>query len=133
MVGIKIRPHSEKKIEAKRGEVYLIHFDPLKKGKFKKVIRNTEIKDPHPAVVISNDIQNKKSSRITVVPLTHTLKPFYESWEVYSNFNNEKGKIMCDQVKNIDNQRIIKHLGTLDLKTLKEVESKILDGLEFIN
>jgi len=79
MVGIKIRPHSEKKIEAKRGEVYLIRFDPLKKGKFKKVIKNTEIKDPHPAVVISNDIQNKKSSRITVVPLTHTLKPFYES------------------------------------------------------
>ena len=133
MVGIKIRPHSEKKITAKRGEVYLIRFDPLIKGKFKKIVKNTEIKDPHPAVVISNDIQNQKSSRITVVPLTHTLKPFYEGWEVYSNFNNEKGKIMCDQVKNIDKQRIIKHLGTLDPKTLKEVESKILDSLELIN
>ena len=132
MTAIKIKPHSEKKIEAKRGEVYLIRFDPLKKDKFKKVVKNTEIKDPHPAVVISNDIQNQKSSRITVVPLTHTLKPFYESWEVYSDFNNEKGKIMCDQVKNIDKQRIIKHLGTLDLKTLKEVERKILDGLELI-
>src|SRR6185437_977974 len=132
MVAIKIKPHSEKKIEAKRGEVYLISFDPLKKGKFKKVVKNTEIKDPHPAVVISNDIQNKKSSRITVVPLTHTLKPFYESWEVYSNFNNGKGKIMCDQLKNIDKKRIIKHLGTLDPKTLKEVERKILDSLELI-
>jgi hypothetical protein len=39
---------------------------------------------------------------------------------------------MCDQVKNIDIQRIIKHLGKLDLKTLKEVERKILDGLELI-
>jgi mRNA-degrading endonuclease toxin of MazEF toxin-antitoxin module len=87
MVGIKIKPSKEKKVEAKRGEVYLIRFDPLndsqrsKKGKFKPRIKNTEIKDPHPAVVISNDIQNKKSSRITVVPLTHTLKPFYEGWE----------------------------------------------------
>jgi hypothetical protein len=45
---------------------------------------------------------------------------------------NEKGKIMCDQVKNIDKNRIIKHLGTLDLKTLKEVERKILDGLELV-
>ena len=131
MVSIKIKP--KKEIEACRGEVYLIRFDPLKKGKFKKVVKNTEIKDPHPAVVISNDIQNKKSGRITVVPLTHTLKPFYEEWEVYSNFNNEKGKVMCDQVKNIDKQRIIKHLGTLDPKTLKEVESKILDSLELIN
>lgn len=130
MISIKIKP--KKEIQAKRGEVYLIRFDPLKKGKFQPKIKNTEIKDPHPAVLISNDIQNKKSSRITVVPLTHTLKPFYESWEVYSNFNNQKGKIMCDQVKNIDKKRIIKHLGTLEIKTLKEVESKILDGLELI-
>lgn len=132
MVGIKIKVQKDKKIEAKRGEVYLIRFDPLKKGKFQSRIKNTEIKDPHPAVVISNDIQNKKSSRITVVPLTHTTKPFYESWEVYSNFNQQKGKIMCDQVKNIDKQRIIKHLGTLDLKTMREVERKVLDGLELI-
>ena len=133
MAVIKIKPGSEKKIEVKRGEVYLIRFDPVKKSKFRKKVINTEIKDPHPAVIISNDIQNKKSSRITVAPLTHTLKTFYESWEVYSNFNNEKGKIMCDQVKNIDKKRIIKHLGTLDSKTLKEVERKILDGLELIN
>ncbi|CAG8558366.1 10056_t:CDS:2 [Diversispora eburnea] len=105
----------------------------LKEGKFKIISRNTEIKDPHPAVIISNDIQNLKSNRITVVPFTHTLKPFYESWEVHSNFNNQKGKIMCDQVKNIDKNRIIKHLGTLDPKTLKEAERKILDGLELIN
>jgi mRNA-degrading endonuclease toxin of MazEF toxin-antitoxin module len=79
MASVKIKTLKKGKIEAKRGEVYLIRFDPLKKGKFKKVIKNTEIKDPHPAVVISNNIQNQKSSRITVVPLTHTLKPFYKS------------------------------------------------------
>jgi len=39
---------------------------------------------------------------------------------------------MCDQIKNIDKQRIIKHLGTFDLKTMREVERKILDGLELI-
>ena len=121
MISIKVKP--KKEIQASRGEVYLIRFDPLMKGKFKRIIKNTEIKDPHPAVVISN-------SRITVAPLTHTLKPFYEGWEVC--FNNEKGKVMCDQVKNIDKQRIIKHLGTLDPKTLKEVERKILDNLELI-
>jgi hypothetical protein len=35
-------------------------------------------------------------------------------------------------VKNIDKNRIIKHLGTLNSRTLKEVERKILDGLELI-
>jgi hypothetical protein len=40
---------------------------------------------------------------------------------------------MCDQVKNIDKQRVIKHLGTLDLKTMKEVKRKVLFSLELIN
>ncbi|CAI2194118.1 11691_t:CDS:2, partial [Funneliformis geosporum] len=80
--------------------------DEEKFSKFKKIVKNTEIKDPHPAVVISNDLQNQKSSRITVVPLTHTLKPFYEG--------------------------IIKHLGTFDLKTRQEVERKVLEGLELV-
>ena len=83
--------------EYKRGEVHLIRFDKIKKNE-----KNTEIKEPHPAVIISNDWINDKSTRIIVVPLTHTIKPFYESWEVYSNFNNQKGKIMCDQVRSID-------------------------------
>ncbi|CAI2191744.1 9894_t:CDS:2 [Funneliformis geosporum] len=82
--------------------------DEEKFSKFKKNVKNTEIKDPHPAVVISNDIQNKKSSRIT------------------------KGKVLCDQIKNIDKQRIIKHLGTFDLKTRREVERKVLEGLELV-
>jgi hypothetical protein len=40
---------------------------------------------------------------------------------------------MCDQVKNIDKQRIIKHLGALDSKTLRGVERKVLDSLELVN
>ena len=40
---------------------------------------------------------------------------------------------MCDQVKNIDKKRVIKHLGTLNPKTLKEAERKVLDSLELVN
>lgn len=112
--------------EFKRGEVYLIRFDELNKK-----AKNTEIKEPHPAVIISNEWINRKSKRIIVVPFTKTTKPFYESWEVYSNFNNQKGKIMCDQIRSIDKKdRWIKKLGTLNPKTFKEVEEKILAVLE---
>ena len=34
MASIKIKTQKEKKIEVRRGEVYLIRFDPLKKGQF---------------------------------------------------------------------------------------------------
>ena len=57
MISIKIKPYPEKKIKAERGEIYLIRFDSVRKGKLKKVVKNTEIKDPHPAVVISDNIQ----------------------------------------------------------------------------
>ena len=125
MATIKLKPKEKNDGKYKRGEVHLIRFDEIKKSE-----KNTEIKEPHPAVIISNDWINDKSTRIIVVPLTHTIKPFYESWEVYSNFNNEKGKIMCDQVRSIDKKdRWIKKLGTLDLKTFKEVEEKVLEVL----
>ena len=125
MAAIKIKPKEKNEREYKRGEVHLIRFDKIKKSE-----KNTEIKEPHPAVIISNEWINSKSTRIIVVPLTHTIKPLYESWEVYSNFNNEKGKIMCDQVRNIDKKdRIIKKLGILDSKTFKEVEEKLLEVL----
>ena len=128
MTSIKIKSSKEKKIEVKRGEVYLIRFDPLKKGKFKKIVKNTEIKNPHPAVVISNDIQNKKSNRITVVPLTHTLKPFYESWEIKVRVNNQAGKIMCDQIRNFDKKkRLIRKVGVMPAEIIKQVEEKLKD------
>ena len=92
MISIKVKTSKEKKIEARRGEVYLVRFDTLIRGKVQPRIKNTEIKDPHPAVVISNDIQNKKSSRITVVPLTHTLKPFYEAGKFILILNSKRAK-----------------------------------------
>ena len=56
MISIKVKTSKKKKIEARRGEVYLIRFDPLIRGKIQPRIKNTEIKEPHLAVVISNDI-----------------------------------------------------------------------------
>ena len=61
VIMIKIKTQKEKKMEVGRGEVYLICFDPLKKGKFQPRVKNTEIKDPHPAVVISNVFRIKRA------------------------------------------------------------------------
>jgi len=131
MVGIKIKPKEEKVREFQRGKVYWVRFDKVKKEKSSRKDTNTEIGNPRPAVVISNDFQNRKSKRVIIVPLSRTTKPFYEEWEVYSRFNNEKGKLMCDQIRGIDKEkRLGQELGTLDSKTLKEVEEKLLEVLE---
>jgi hypothetical protein len=50
MVAIKIKPKEKIDGKYKRGEVHLIRFDKIKKSE-----KNTEIKEPHPAVIISNE------------------------------------------------------------------------------
>jgi mRNA interferase MazF len=49
----------------KRGEIYFLDFSPSK---------GREIKGPHPALVIQNDIGNKVSSLIIVAAITSNLK-----------------------------------------------------------
>ncbi|CAG8853992.1 29871_t:CDS:2, partial [Gigaspora margarita] len=63
-------------------------------------MKNEKDKRPleqRPVLVISKDWQNEKNNRIIGVPLSRTLKPFYEGWEVKVRVNNQDGKIMVDQ------------------------------------
>ena len=47
--------------EIKRGEVYWVNLDPT---------IGSEIQKTRPAVIVSNNIQNKVSSRVVVIPIT---------------------------------------------------------------
>lgn len=102
---------SERKV--KRGEIYWIKFDKKSVG--------TEVRKPRPGVVVSNNWQNEVSKRVIVLPFSTKTGKVYYPIELLI----ESGKIMCDQVKSIDKQRLGEKLGKLDEKTMLKVDETL--------
>ena len=101
---------SEKIKIVKRGEIYWVKFDKKSVG--------TEIRKPRPAVIVSNEWQNEVSKRVIVLPFSTKTKKVYYPIELLI----KTGKIMCDQVKSIDKQRLGDKLGELDKETMLKVD-----------
>ncbi|WNE40070.1 MAG: Endoribonuclease EndoA [Mycoplasmataceae bacterium] len=93
-----------------RGQIYWVNFDKESIG--------TEIRKPRPAVIVSNNWQNEVSKRVIVLPLSTKTERVYYPIELLI----KTGKIMCDQVKSIDKQRLGDKLGELEPATLLKVD-----------
>ncbi|RHZ35726.1 type II toxin-antitoxin system PemK/MazF family toxin [endosymbiont GvMRE of Glomus versiforme] len=105
---------SEKINKFKRGEIYWVKFDKKSVG--------TEIRKPRPAVIVSNDWQNEVSKRVIVLPFSTKTEKVYYPIELLI----KTGKIMCDQVKSIDKQRLGNKLGELDPEIMLKVDETLI-------
>ena len=79
----------------KRGAVHWISLDPT---------IGSETKKTRPCVVISNDAQNKKSSRIIMAPITSNVSKIYP-FEARVEVLGKEGKAMLDQLCGVDKAR----------------------------
>lgn len=92
----------------KKGEVYLVNFDPT---------IGHEAKKKRPAIILSNDIHNQFSPLATVAPLSSNTKNVYP-FEVYiprglANLDADS-KIMIIQLRSVDKKRLLKKIGSID-------------------
>jgi mRNA interferase MazF len=101
-----------------RGEVYWVNL-PLSNKSEDKNIR--ELQGRHPALVISNDEQNKFSPLITILPLTSQVDKIYP-FQVFSKLKGKNGIILVDQIRTIDRKRFSDKLGELSLELMEQVE-----------
>jgi mRNA interferase MazF len=102
----------------KRGEIYLVNFDPTIGHETKKV---------RPALIISNNINNEYSPVITVIPLSSNVTRVYP-FEVFvpSDIGLEKdSKIMVNQIMTVDKERVGKKLSPIPREIIKKVEGAI--------
>ncbi|MGQ9618669.1 MAG: type II toxin-antitoxin system PemK/MazF family toxin [Candidatus Aminicenantia bacterium] len=99
----------------KRGEVFLVNFDPT---------LGAEAKKTRPAVVVSNDINNAYSPIISISPITSNVTKVYSfEVEIASGVVGLKtrSKIMINQTRAVDKTRLIKKLGHLPEKMMIDV------------
>ena len=104
-----------------RGEIYLVEFDPT---------RGHEIKKTRPALVIQNDIGNRHSAITIVAAITSKLSPKPFPIEVTVEPSSANGlalrsAIHLDQIRSIDKERLVKHIGVIDPATMRKVETAI--------
>jgi mRNA interferase MazF len=102
-----------------RGEIFLVCLDPT---------IGSEINKTRPALVISNDINNKYSSTVTVIPITSNVEKVFPFELLFSPAQSglpKASKVKCNQIRTIDKRRLIKRLGKISVETMREVEDAL--------
>ncbi|MBI5584005.1 MAG: type II toxin-antitoxin system PemK/MazF family toxin [Deltaproteobacteria bacterium] len=100
----------------KRGEIYLVSFDPTV---------GAEAKKTRPALVVSNDINNAHSPIISIAPISSNVLRIY-SFEVEippgTGGLKKRSKIMVNQTRAVDKTRLIKKMGRISPAIQNQVD-----------
>jgi mRNA interferase MazF len=123
------RPQGQKIGDIKRGDIYLVSFDPTV---------GHEIKKTRPALIVQNDIGNRYSPLTIVAAITSKISQVPYPVEVVVEPSRTSGldlrsAIRLDQIRTVDRQRLIKRLGMIDSGTIAKVNRAIQISLGLID
>lgn len=108
-------------IAPRRGEVYLVNFDPTV---------GAEIKKTRPALILQNDIANRHSSITIVAAITSqfdaTLYPTEVCLHTPEGGLTVDSVVLLNQIRSLDKQRLIRRLGTIKPATMTHVERALM-------
>ena len=88
----------------KRGEVYWVSLDPTV---------GSEIQAARPCLIVSPDDMNAALPRVLIAPLTSDGQPLGCRPEV--EFKGKTARILLDQMRSVDKQRLSSRMGKIDL------------------
>ncbi|MGD1803999.1 type II toxin-antitoxin system PemK/MazF family toxin [Dapis sp. BLCC M126] len=115
-------------INPKRGEIYLVNFDPSV---------GSEIKKTRPALILQNDTSNTYSQITIVAAITSKFDEKLYPTEVLivakEGGLNLDSVVLLNQIRSIDKQRLIRCIGSLTTETMKQVDRAIKISLGLIN
>lgn len=107
-------------MEIKRGDLVLVHLDPVVGSEQGKI---------RPALIIQNDVGNQYSPTTIIAPMTSTIfsKDFPTNvFLLKKNSGLDKDStILLNQIRVIDKSRIVKKLSRLDYESMKRVDAAI--------
>lgn len=94
----------------RRFEVYLVNLDPTV---------GAEIQKTRPCLVISPDELHRNIRTVILAPMTTKSRAY--PTRIACTFDRREAWIVLDQIRTVDQQRLIKRLGTLDQATQRIV------------
>lgn len=103
-------------IKPSRFEVFLVNLDPTKGSEIQKI---------RPCLIISPNEMNFHLSTVIIAPMTTKVRRY--PTRVFVNFDNKEGQIALDQIRTIDQSRIVKKLGEIEKKTQELVIETLLE------
>lgn len=98
-----------------RGDVYIVSLNPT---------RGVEINKTRPCAIVSPDELNNALSTFIIALMTTGGHEY--PFRVSCQFQEKQGFVVLDQIRAIDQRRLIRHLGRLDRGTL----DRVLDTLQ---
>ena len=99
-------------VQVRRGEVFLVGLGPTRGG---------EIRKTRPCLVLSPDEVNQYLRTFTVAPLTTGAHPY--PFRVPCRFAAKLGHVLLDQIRAVDQERLIRKLGRVAPATLQRALS----------
>ena len=112
----------------KRGEIYLVNFDPA---------TGAEIRKTRPALILQNDIANRYSPITIVAAITSFSSGDGKTYptEVFIGVSDggldNDSVALLNQIRTIDKRRLVKKLGVLKDKTMAWIDKAVQISLDF--
>lgn len=100
----------------KRFEVYLVNLD----AEISKDPKNTR-----PGVVISPDEMNRNLSTAIIAPLSSATAKL--PTRVQTEFLNSQRLVVLDQLRTLDQNRLVKKIGEIDNETKNSITDRMLE------
>jgi mRNA interferase MazF len=112
----------------RRGEIYLVSFDPTV---------GHEIQKTRPAVIIQNDVSNEHSPITIVAAISSKFREPPHPREVPLKSGGRTGlaipsAVILNQIRTVDTQRLVKRLGIVDAATMRKVDDALKISLGLV-
>jgi len=107
-------------IYPRRGEVYLVNFDP---------VIGAEIRKTRPALILQNDIANRHSPLTIVAAITSQFEePLYPTEVLLTageGGTTRDSVILLNQIRSVDKRRLARRLGTIRSESMRRVDRSL--------
>ncbi len=104
----------------RRGEIYWLDFSPA---------TGVEMRDPHPALVVQNDVGNQASAATIVVAITSNLRvarlPVGVRIEPEESGLPRPSVVHTGHIYTVDQRRLERRVGRLPVKKMQEIDTAL--------